>query len=77
METYYDPKAKKPKKKFAKGKSLTLSPRNDEQVCAFDLAKDPDTTIKLFLGTWGAGKDLIMANAALEALRYNKFERII
>lgn len=28
-----------------------LYPRNDEQICAFDLAKDTDTTIKLLTGT--------------------------
>ena len=53
------------------------TPRNPEQVCAFDLMKDPDTTIKLLTGTWGAGKDLIMASSALEQLKAETYEKII
>lgn len=39
------------KKKFSKGKSVVLTPRNIEQICAFDLIKDPEKTIKLITGT--------------------------
>lgn len=38
-------------KRYAKGKSVTITPRNDEQVCAFDLMKDESKTIKLLTGT--------------------------
>ena len=44
-------KTKQPTKKFSKGKSVILTPRNAEQACAFDLMKDPDKTIKLLTGT--------------------------
>lgn len=54
-----------------------IYPRNDEQVCAFDLMKDDTKTIKLLEGSFGTGKTMIMVNAALEALRLGKFERII
>lgn len=58
-------------------KSDVYNPKNDEQICAFDLVKDPDTTIKLLTGKWGTGKSFILVAAALEALNNNKFERII
>ena len=60
-----------------KFKDVTIYPRNDEQVCAFDLMKDDSKTVKLLTGTWGSGKTLILVEAALEALRKKKFERII
>lgn len=37
--------------KTSKKKSEVYMPRNDEQICAFDMIKDPDTTIKLITGT--------------------------
>jgi predicted ribonuclease YlaK len=58
-------------------RSDVYNPKNDEQICAFDLVKDPDTTIKLLTGTWGCGKSMILIAAALEALNSNKFEKII
>jgi len=54
-----------------------IYPRNDEQVCAFDLMKDHNKTIKLLTGTWGSGKTLILVEAALEALRKEEFDKII
>ena len=54
-----------------------ITPRNEEQVCAFDLMKDPTKTVKLLTGTWGAGKDLIMASSALEQLKLGHYERIV
>lgn len=53
------------------------SPRNPEQVCAFDLMKDTDVTIKLLTGTWGGGKDLIMATSAIEQIKAGTYEKII
>ena len=63
--------------KYSKGKNVVITPRNDEQVCAFDLMKDPSKTVKLLTGTWGAGKDLIMASSALEQLKLGHYERIV
>ena len=42
---------KKPTKKYSKGKNIVITPRNEEQVCAFDLMKDPTKTVKLLTGT--------------------------
>jgi len=78
-----EPKVKeeKPQKsstrKYSKGKNIVITPRNDEQVCAFDLMKDPTKTVKLLTGTWGTGKTLILVSAALEALKAGRFERIV
>ena len=63
--------------KYSKGKNVVITPRNDEQVCAFDLMKDPSKTVKLLTGTWGAGKDLIMASSALEQLKLGNYDRIV
>jgi hypothetical protein len=37
--------------KYSKGKNIVITPRNEEQVCAFDLMKDPSKTVKLLTGT--------------------------
>lgn len=70
-------KHKKEQKKYSKGKNIVITPRNNEQVCAFDLLRDGSKTVKLVLGVWGSGKDFIMANAALEQLRLGNYEKII
>ena len=79
-----EPKAKDTKqnqkpqqRKYSKGKNVVITPRNEEQVCAFDLMKDPTKTVKLLTGTWGTGKTLILVSAALEALKQGRFERIV
>ena len=64
-------------KKYSRGKNIVITPRNEEQVCAFDLMKDPTKTVKLLTGTWGTGKTLILVSAALEALKAGRFERIV
>jgi PhoH-like ATPase len=64
-------------KKYSKGKNIVITPRNEEQVCAFDLMKDPTKTVKLLTGTWGTGKTLILVSAALEALKQGRFEKIV
>ena len=63
--------------KYSRGKNVVITPRNEEQVCAFDLMKDPSKTIKLLTGTWGTGKTLILVSAALEALKAGRFKRIV
>lgn len=66
-----------PVKKSSKGKNIVINPRNNEQVCAFDLVKDRTKTIKLLTGTWGTGKTLILVTAALEALKNGEFDKIV
>lgn len=63
--------------KYSKGKNIVITPRNEEQVCAFDLMKDSSKTVKLLTGTWGTGKTLILVSAALEALKAGCFKRIV
>lgn len=53
------------------------TPRNPEQVCAFDLLHDDDVPVKLITGTWGCGKTLLLVTAALEALREKRFEKVV
>ena len=72
-----DDKQQSSAKKYSKGKNVVITPRNDEQVCAFDLMKDPSKTVKLLTGTWGTGKTLILVSAALEALKAGRFKRIV
>ena len=72
-----DDKQQSSAKKYSKGKNIVITPRNDEQVCAFDLMKDPSKTVKLLTGTWGTGKTLILVSAALEALKAGRFKRIV
>lgn len=68
---------KQQQRKYSSGKNTAITPRNEEQVCAFDLMKDQSKTVKLLTGTWGAGKDLIMASSALEQLKLGHYERIV
>ena len=58
-------------------KTTTIYPRNDEQICAVNLLKDQDVTIKLLTGTWGTGKTMFLVSAALRALDSALFERIV
>ena len=67
----------KKKRASAYKKNDTYMPRNDEQICAFHLVKDDDTTVKLICGTWGTGKTMILVSAGLEALNHGKFDKII
>ena len=76
-DVFVQNKKSKAKKYSSGGKNTVIVPRNDEQVCAFDLIKDDRKTIKVLLGAFGAGKDLIMATAALELLNKCKYEKII
>ena len=77
LEEPKDTDKKPATKKYSKGKNIVITPKNVEQVCAFDLMKDPTKTIKLLTGTWGTGKTLILVSAALEALKQGRFERIV
>lgn len=54
-----------------------IKPRNPEQYCAMDLLKNNEVPLKLLLGCFGAGKDLLCINAALELIQKNAFKKII
>ena len=56
---------------------VSINAKNTEQKCAFDLVHNYDVTVKLLTGTWGSGKTFILVSAALEALSYGKYERIV
>ena len=77
LEPKQDGKQHSSSQKYSKGKNVVITPRNEEQVCAFDLMKDPTKTVKLLTGTWGTGKTLILVSAALEALKAGRFKRIV
>jgi predicted ribonuclease YlaK len=47
---------KKRIRKYSKGRTACIAPRNIEQSCAIDLLKDRGKTVKLITGTWGTGK---------------------
>lgn len=72
-----DEQKKQSHKKYSKGKTVVIAPRNEEQVCAFDLMKDPSKTVKLLTGSWGTGKTMILVSAALEALKSGRFEKVV
>ena len=55
----------------------TYLPKNDEQVCAFDLIKDRTSTVKLLAGKFGTGKSMLLVSGALELLEHEQFDKII
>ena len=55
----------------------SITPRNDYQACAIDLLLSRDVPVKLLTGRGGAGKDLLMANAAMQLLEKGKFKKIV
>lgn len=58
-------------------KGASITPRNEYQACAIDLLLSRDVPVKLLTGRGGAGKDLLMANAALSLLEKGKFKKIV
>ena len=54
-----------------------IKPRNPQQICAFDLLQDKNTTIKILTGRFGSGKTFLMVANALQLLYENKFDRIV
>lgn len=60
----------------SKGKK-SITPKNIEQQCAFDLLASEDITLKLLTGTWGCGKTFLLVAAALDALSKKKFKKIV
>lgn len=57
--------------------SKVIYPRNDEQICAFDLMQDRKKPVKVLLGSYGSGKTMLGIYAALQALYRGQFDRII
>lgn len=55
----------------------TIKPRNIEQEAAIDMLLDENSTVKLITGTWGVGKTMLLAAAALQAVDEGKFDRIV
>lgn len=62
--------------KTTKKATKTYLPRNDEQICAFDLIKDREVPIKLITGTWGTGKTMLLTAEALELLEQGIIDKI-
>ena len=58
-------------------RGVSITPRNEYQACAIDLLLSRDIPVKLLTGRGGAGKDLLMANAALSLLEKGKFKKIV
>lgn len=54
-----------------------IKPRNIQQQMAIDMLYDPDTTIKVLTGPFGAGKDVLMASAAVDLIEHGKFDKIV
>ena len=67
-------------KKVASKKSSKkdiIYPRNIEQVCAIDLLKDTNKTIKLITGSWGTGKTMLLVSSAINLLKNGYYDKII
>lgn len=54
-----------------------VKPVNIEQELAFDMLQDKNTTVKLLTGRMGSGKTFLVACHAIQALKQNKYEKII
>ena len=54
-----------------------IKPRNIQQQMAIDMLYDPNTTIKVLTGPFGAGKDVLMASAAVDLIEHGKFDKIV
>lgn len=55
----------------------TVKARNVQQIMAIDLLYDPETTVKLITGRFGAGKDFLMCSAAVDLIERGKFDKIV
>ena len=54
-----------------------IKPVNIEQELAFDMLQDKNTTVKLITGKMGSGKTYLTVCHALQALKQNKFDKIV
>ena len=55
----------------------TMTPRNPQQYCALDLLKNRNIPVKLLIGRHGSGKTMACTIASVQAVKENKFEKII
>jgi PhoH-like ATPase len=70
-------KSKKSRSYYKQEKSNVVTPRNEEQYCAFDLLNNDDITCKLLTGNYGSGKTMLATYAALQMLNSGKVDKII
>lgn len=54
-----------------------IKPRNPQQVLAFDMLQNKDTTIKVISGKFGTGKDLLQISNAIRLIEEGKYEKLI
>lgn len=54
-----------------------IKPRNPEQVLAFDMLQDKNTTIKVLSGKFGSGKDYLMIANALKMIEDGKYDKLL
>ena len=69
--------AEESKNRYKRPKSMSLSPINDEQICAFDLLSDDEVTCKLLTGNYGSGKTMLAVYWAMQALTTGKVDKIV
>jgi PhoH-like ATPase len=54
-----------------------IKPRNLQQVLAFDMLQDKDSTIKCLTGRFGSGKSYLMISNALDLIEKHQFDKIV
>jgi PhoH-like ATPase len=54
-----------------------LAPRNLQQVLAFDMLQDKDSTIKCLTGSFGTGKSILMIANALDLINKHQFDKMV
>lgn len=54
-----------------------IKPRNEHQEILFHMLKDESIKVKLVAGSFGTGKTMALATAALEQISKGKFEKIV
>lgn len=54
-----------------------IKPRNIQQKLGIDMLYDTDITIKILIGKFGTGKDLLMSLAAIDLIEKGYFDKLI
>ena len=54
-----------------------IKPLNNEQILAFDMLQNKESTIKILTGKAGSGKDLLQLSNALRLVRSGEYEKIV
>lgn len=54
-----------------------IKPRNPYQELAIDMLQDRSVPVKLFRGTYGSGKDLLMSAEAFSQIEQGNFDKLI